>query len=87
MYTNKMVVKENDIDISVSHLPVFRYHVHPRRGTDFHKGVWYEDNVHAVEHAREHRVPQPRLPLEVQHTHHVLALGVIAGHGQHSTVC
>lgn len=60
--------------------------MHPGSGADFHEGVGYEDDVHSVEHAGQHGVPQPGLALEVEHAHHVLALRVVASDGEHSAV-
>ena len=34
-----------------------------------HQRVRDEDNVHPVEDRGEHAVPEPHIPLEVQHTH------------------
>lgn len=36
-------------------------HVHPRRWVHFHHRIWYEDDMHPIEHRAQHGVPQPHL--------------------------
>ena len=57
-------------------------HLHPGGGVDLHQRVGNEDDMHPIEDRCDDRVPEPRVPLEVQHTDHNLALGVAASEGQ-----
>ena len=49
---------------------------------DLHQCIRYEDDVHPIEHAGQDSVPEPDIPLEVEHADHDLALGVVAGEGE-----
>lgn len=42
--------------------------------------------MHAIQYGREHSVPQSNLTFEVQHTYNGLALRIMAGHGEGTTV-
>ena len=38
--------------------------------------------MHPIEHAGQDSVPEPDIPLEVEHADHDLSLGVVAGEGE-----